>query len=721
MANLTFNIDLNIRRFERNINRMQRSFENVAGTTERVARSSAKIGDAADRNAKQQDNFNKKLDKTSSLFTSILKSARRLAATYLGKMGLDALLETMDSLISTQNKLNYLNGQRLGEAGVNASGTGYSQLTKTATAQDMDKIFNAANQSRMGYLDMADNVAKSLTLAGDAFDGNINKAIKFQKIMSEAYTIGGASEQQKSSSMYQLIQALGSGRLQGDELRSVAEGAQIAYHEIEKYAQALYGTTDSMKEMGSKGMLTSKVVVDAIMGIEDEIDSAFQKTEKTFGQMKTMVKNESVRAFEPVMKRLADFLNSDNGQKMAKILVDLIYKLASVTDFLLDKVIKLINFVLDHQEPIAKGLRLLSPLIGVGLVGAMVKLHSILFKVIGGFSLFGVKISTLTSPIQALGKGIGRLAVAGIGAEGALGAVVASLGVVGIAIAGIVAVCAIFSDSLEDFVGMLFGYFAAIGAGIYDVVAIAGKLIVSFGIMLRDVAKFVAMFIKDTFLNAIYIVEDAFKGLASVAGNILLKIANGLNSIGIGVSTEGLENFTKKMSQTHELQFNATSAFKNTNNDLDKWMNSKAFKVIDPEDVYKKYYNKGYNIFGSGKSSDNILGTATGSLDDYVSNAFDGLNGNGTDATDPTDKAIKDTADNTGDIANTLNNATQDLTYLRKLAELEWKRDYTNYNIEIEMTNNNNISKEADVESITNALATKLNEVAGSSVAGAHY
>ena len=97
------------------------------------------------------------------------------------------------------------------------------------------------------------------------------------------------------------------------------------------------------------------------------------------------------------------------------------------------------------------------------------------------------------------------------------------------------------------------------------------------------------------------------------------------------------------------------------------------------------------------------------------------MNGSGTDATDPTDKAIKDTADNTGDIANTLNNATQDLTYLRKLAELEWKRDYTNYNIEIEMTNNNNISKEADVESITNALATKLNEVAGSSVAGAHY
>ena len=144
---------------------------------------------------------------------------------------------------------------------------------------------------------------------------------------------------------------------------------------------------------------------------------------------------------------------------------------------------------------------------------------------------------------------------------------------------------------------------------------------------------------------------------------------------------------------------------------------AQTFKVHDPDETYKKGYDWGYNILGEGKDTSGLLDNTLGTLDDYISNAV----GDTSAGVDPTDKAIKDTADNTGDIASQLSNTTEDLSYLRKIAELEWKRDYTNYNIEIAMTNNNTITKEADVDQITHALNAKLSEVAGNSASGLHY
>ncbi len=258
--------------------------------------------DETTKSTKQWSNalseVNKKLNGSSRSVGMIGGKLKRLADTYLGVMGMGAIVSTSDMITSAENKLNYIN-------------SGDKNLTQDA----MDKMYASSQRVRMGYGDMMSNVSKSMALAGDAFDNNTNKAIRFQEIMAEAYAVGGASAQEMSSSMYQLIQALGSGILAGDELRSVREGAPLAYKEIEKFAQKIYECDDSLKEMASDGLITADIVTAAIMQSGNAMDKAFAQTEQTFAQTWEQIKNVAIYAFKPVAKMLRTALNDaiDNG------------------------------------------------------------------------------------------------------------------------------------------------------------------------------------------------------------------------------------------------------------------------------------------------------------------------------------------------------------------------------------------------------------------------
>ena len=245
--------------------------------------------------------LNNNISKSKNLLSSVGNILKRIATTYLGIMGARALINTSDTITKAKNKLNYVNSQNGGDP--------------SYTQESMDKMYASAQRVNMSYTEMMSNVSKSMTLAGDAFQNNTDAAIRFQEIMSEAYTVGGASVAEMNSSMYQLIQALGAGTLAGDELRSVREGAPLAYKEIEKFVQGVYDTEESLKDLASEGKVTSEMVVAAIMQSGEAIDEAFQSADMTFEQFWQKIKNSAVKAFEPISDELNKALNelADSG------------------------------------------------------------------------------------------------------------------------------------------------------------------------------------------------------------------------------------------------------------------------------------------------------------------------------------------------------------------------------------------------------------------------
>lgn len=197
------------------------------------------------------------------------------------------------------------------------------------TAELQDNIMASANRARTSYTTMADAVSKLGTLAGDAFTSN-DEMIAFTELMNKNFVIGGASIQEQTAAMYQLTQAMASGRLQGDEFRSIMENAPLLAQSIAKY---MGKTTGELREMSSQGLITADVIKNAMFASADETNKKFAQIPMTFSQVGTIVANTLLQTFQPVIQIIGQSAQwiYDNWSMIAPVFYGLAAALAVYT------------------------------------------------------------------------------------------------------------------------------------------------------------------------------------------------------------------------------------------------------------------------------------------------------------------------------------------------------------------------------------------------------
>lgn len=136
--------------------------------------------------------------------------------------------------------------------------------------------------------------------------------------------------------------------------------------------------------------------------------------------------------------------------------------------------------------------------------------------------------------------------------------------------------------------------------------------------------------------------------------------------------------------------------------------------TIDYRMEYGSAWDSGYD-WGAGVA-DSLGGTfgGMGGLDDKYS--MDAL----TDGIGSV-PAIQDLADTTGDIKDSLDITNENLKYLRDLAEQDAVNRFTTAEIRVEMTNNNNISSDMDLDGVVDYMVTGVNEAVERVAEGVHY
>ncbi len=179
------------------------------------------------------------------------------------------------------------------------------------TAEIMDKIYAASQRSRGGYLEMADSVSKLNMLAKDAFSSN-DEAIFFVEQLNKQFKISGASVEEATSAMYQLTQAMASGKLQGDEFRSIMENAPMLAQSI---AQEMGMSVGQLKELSSQGLITADIIKNALYGSAEETNQKFAEIPMTFADIGQSLQNQFIQAFAPVLEQLSSITSS--GEFMA--------------------------------------------------------------------------------------------------------------------------------------------------------------------------------------------------------------------------------------------------------------------------------------------------------------------------------------------------------------------------------------------------------------------
>jgi tape measure domain-containing protein len=148
-------------------------------------------------------------------------------------------------------------------------------------------LYQMSNKNRSSLEDLGDLYYKT-ALASKRFGASQEDVLRLTDIVSKSLVIGGADVAQQKATILQLSQALGSGVLQGDELRSLRENAPRLMQEI---AKNMGTNMPGLKEMGAKGELTTERLMTAILQSGGAIESEFNRMTPTIGQSFTTLGN----------------------------------------------------------------------------------------------------------------------------------------------------------------------------------------------------------------------------------------------------------------------------------------------------------------------------------------------------------------------------------------------------------------------------------------------
>ncbi len=199
--------------------------------------------------------------------------ARNALGITSGILGLDKIRSAADEWTSFGNKL-----KAVGEE-------------ETRVGDRLSQLSDIALNSRSS-LDSIASLYVSLRRASEELGANNAQVARVTETVSKALANSGATAQETSSAILQLGQALGSGTLQGDELRSLLENAPTLAKIIAKEFGVAIG---ELKSLGSEGKLTSDKVFAAILKGSADVDAAFAKTVPTIGQSLTNLGTAATR------------------------------------------------------------------------------------------------------------------------------------------------------------------------------------------------------------------------------------------------------------------------------------------------------------------------------------------------------------------------------------------------------------------------------------------
>lgn len=152
------------------------------------------------------------------------------------------------------------------------------------------ELLDLSNRSRSSFESSVELFAR-VSRATQNLGISQRQVIQFTESLNQAILLSGATAIEAEAGLIQLAQGLASGRLQGDELRSVLEQLPEVANII---ADSLGVTIGQLRELGSQGQITAQVVLDAFRNAEGDLRERFGRLAPTIGQAFTVLRNNTL-------------------------------------------------------------------------------------------------------------------------------------------------------------------------------------------------------------------------------------------------------------------------------------------------------------------------------------------------------------------------------------------------------------------------------------------
>lgn len=647
------------------------------------------------RAAEQEEVLNRGLRNGNSAAGGLLGKVKGIVATLAAGAGLKALTGLSDKMTSTTARLSFM---------VDDGGS------VDALEQ---KIMASAQRSRSYYMDTASAIASMGSNAGRAF-GNNDELIGFMELINKSFVIGGASAEGQSAAMLQLTQAMAAGALRGEELNSILENAPSIARAIESYMGIAEG---SIKQYAEQGLVTAEVVKNAMFASADDINAKFESMPMTWGQIATKMQNTALAAFNPVLTRLNQVANSAQFNTVINGAINGLAMLATVATGVLDLLINGAAFVVDNWSWI-------SPIV-YGLVGAFIAYNAVALITNGintaAAAIDAVRAARLAMTTVATGAQT-TATFAQTAAQYGLNAALAACPITWIVVLVIALVAAIYGacSAIAKFTGIANSGFGVIAGGINVVI----QFFVNLGLTVANIALGIwnalgacAQNIGIAFGNVIAGVQSWFYNLLSTALTVVAGICEALNKLPFvefdysGITNAASDYAAKAAEASGNMQdfVSVGDAFNEGMSTFETWQDGWV------GDAFDAGANWGDGVAaGVSDAIGGLFNTDLGAATDYGT-------GMGNFALDDIADYTGQTAANTGAAADALSISTEELEYLRDIAERDAINRFTTAEVKIDMTGmTNRIEGGADLDGVISVLTDGFTEALLTAAEGVH-
>lgn len=617
-------------------------------------------------NIRRQEQFNQSLQNGASESSNLVSAIKRMAGAYLSIQTAGKILEMSDEITQTTSRLNMMN----------------DGLQSTADLYNM--VYVAANDARGSLGDMASVVARFGNNAKDAFSSSA-EVVQFANLVQKQMTIAGASTQEAANAELQLSQALGSGVLRGDELNSIFEQAPNLIQNVADYLDVPIG---KIRSMAQDGELSADVVKQAVFAATDEINANFESMPMTWGQMWTVFQNNSTMAFQPVLQRLNDLANTDGFQTFTTNAINDLAVVAGVGLDIFEGIGSVGTFVSDNWQ----------------IIGPIVEGVAAALTVYYGWQLLSTSATKAAAAAQWIYNAAMNANPAAIVAI-SIGALIVLIGILANKFTGTGHIAQSVFGMITGGINVVIQYFKNWGLTVADIF-----------IGIWNAGGACATNVEIAFHNAISHVQALWYNMLSTALTVVSGICSALNKLPFvdfdysGI-TGAADNYASK----------AAAAAGNTK---DYASVPAAFsKGVKTYDTYQKgWVNDAYTAgaaWGDGVTSKIKNAISSNATNTPNTNNYPNALASSNVAT-ATAANTADTAKNTAKTANTLSASSEDLKYLRDIADREYVNKFTTAQIKVEMINHNNVNNDMDLDGMAEHLRSKIEEEMNAAAEGEH-
>ena len=231
--------------------------------------------------------YNKALESTRKTMLETIPVATTLKTLIpaIGAVGGVAFLAQ-----ATREFLKMADSMRLVEARINLVSTAGADAS-----QVLDQLVEISKENRVN-LDTTSRLYTRLVPAMESFKVNLegaasatDAALKVTKAFGAALLISGANTQEAIAATTQFTQAMASGKLAGDEFRSVSEAAPAFLKAI---ADGSGYARSELKALSSEGKLTTELISQALLKMQSSLEAKAAKVPVTMGQAFERVKTD---------------------------------------------------------------------------------------------------------------------------------------------------------------------------------------------------------------------------------------------------------------------------------------------------------------------------------------------------------------------------------------------------------------------------------------------